>query len=414
MARKAQSTSDAPVNTNNPLMRATAALDKMFGDNKWRVALDNNTMRESLPHIPTGVVSIDYLFGGSPNKFGVRTCPGIPKGRITQVYGTESSGKTTLALTIAASVAAQGGTVAFIDYENAISIAYAASLGVPVTDPSRFLLAQPDTLEDGFKTIYLMASAGVDLIIIDSVGAAVPADVASQDIKDMGKQRIGLLAQKWSQYLPQMRARITKTGTAVFAIAQIRESLNTMGYGESTTVQGGRAWKFYPDLRVKLDRIKQETTKAYNAVTHVVEDQKASGVIRARIEKCKVSDAQGKEGIFYIKYGRGIDDDRSFIEIAIAHGVIKKGGAWLTWARTDGSEIRGQGQEKFREELAKAKAMDELRKMVIPFLVGAKVDIALDDDEDDDDGLNLDGLMGVGGSTPGLSEIAELDGMLDE
>jgi protein RecA len=303
-------------------------------------------------------------------------------------FVVHNCGKTTLALTLAASVCKQGGTVVFIDYENAISIAYAAALGVPVADKSRFMLAQPDTLEDGFKIIYAMASAGVDLIVIDSIGAAIPKDVAEISLDEMGKQqRVGLLAQKWSQFLPLMRSCLKKTGAACFAIAQIRDAINTMGHGDSTTVQGGRAWKFYPDLRLKLARIQQETSKQYNAVTHAVEDQKTSGKIKVTIEKCKISDAQGKEGIFYIRYGSGIDDLRSLIEIGIAHGVIKKGGAWYVWTRPDGSEIKTQGLDKLGAEIRKINAVPELEHAVTAFLSGVKVDIAEDDDEDDSDDL---------------------------
>jgi len=311
-------------------------------------------------------------------------------------FVVHNCGKTTLALTLAASVARHGGTVVFIDYENAISVGYAAALGVPVDDPSRFLLAQPDTLEDGFKIIYAMASAGVDLIVIDSIGAAIPESVAETSLDEMGKQqRVGLLAQKWSQFLPVMRDRIKKSNTACFAIAQIRDAINTMGHGDSTTVQGGRAWKFYPDLRMKLARIQQETSKTYNAITHQVEDQRASGKIKVLIEKCKVSDAQGKEGIFYIRYGAGIDDLRSLLEIGIAHGVIKKGGAgWYTWARPDGSELKVQGLDKLANEVTKANLVDELQNAVNAFLAGSKVDIAPDDNEGLDD---EDLLSGYGG-----------------
>ena len=320
-------------------------------------------------------------------------CPGLPKSRITQVYGHESCGKTTLALTVAASVIKQGGSVLFVDYENAISIGYAAGLGIPVEDPSRFMLAQPDTLEQGFKIIYAMASAGVSLIIIDSIGAAIPEAVAEVALEEIGKQRkVGILAAKWSDFLPVMRDRIKKSGTAVFAIAQIRDAINTMGHGDSTTVQGGRAWKFYPDLRMKLARVQQETTKQYNAVTHLVEEQKGSGKIKVLVEKCKVSDAQGKEGIFYIRYGAGIDDFRSYLEIAIAHGIIKKGGAgWYVWSRPDGSELKVQGLDKLANEIKKADAVHELEAAVMPFLSGSKVEMVSDDE--DGDGLDDENLL---------------------
>lgn len=383
-------------NPNSPLLRAAAAMDKVLKTSDWRVDLDKDSVKEALPHIPFGSIVLDYLIGGNPNKFGVRMCPGLPRGRITQVYGHESCGKTTLALTVSASVCKQGGTVVFIDYENAISVGYAASLGVPVDDPSRFLLAQPNTLEDGFKVIYAMASAGVDLIVIDSIGAAIPEAVAETSIDEMGKQqRVGLLAQKWSQFLPIMRERLKKSNTACFAIAQIRDAINTQGYGESTTVQGGKAWKFYPDLRMKLGRVQQETSKVYNAVTHKVEEQRASGKIKVTIEKCKVSDAQGKEGIFYIRYGAGIDDLRSFVEIALAHGVIKKGGAWYTWVRPDGSEIKANGQERLVDDIVKTDSIPLLRQAVMNFLSGAKVDIADNEDEGPDDDDLMAGFSGT-------------------
>jgi len=310
-------------------------------------------------------------------------------------FVVHNCGKTTLALTLAASVCKQGGTVLYVDYENAIAPGYAASLGVPIEDRSRFVLAQPETLEDGFKLIYAMASVGVTLIIIDSIGAAIPKDVAETPLEEMGKApRVGLLAQKWSNFLPQIRSRMVKMQTTMFAIAQIRDSINTQGYGDSTTVQGGRAWKFYPDLRMKLARIQQETVKQYNAVTHQVEEQKGSGKVKVTIEKCKVSDAQGKEGIFYIRYGAGIDDLRSFIEIAIAHGVVKKGGAgWYVWTRPDGSELKVQGLDKLASEIQKAKAVPELEAAVKNFLYGVKVDLPVDqEDEEGDEADLLEGL----------------------
>jgi len=377
-------------NPSSPLLRATEAVAKVLG-NDWMVPLNAESATQSNPHIASGSITLDYLLGGKPNTFGVRMCPGIPKGRITQVYGHESCGKTTLALTLAASVCKQGGNVLYVDYENAISPGYAAALGVPIGDRSRFLLAQPNTLEEGFQIIYAMASAGVTLIIIDSIGAAVPKDVAETPLEEMGKApRVGLLAQKWSNFLPQIRARLVKTQSTMFAIAQIRDAINTQGYGDSTTVQGGRAWKFYPDLRMKLARIQQETIRQYNAVTHQVEEQKGSGKVKVTIEKCKVSDAQGKEGIFYIRYGAGIDDLRSFLEIAIAHGVIKKGGAgWYVWNRPDGSELKVQGLDKLASEIQKVGAVPELEAAVKNFLYGVKVELPVEADSEDEEGNDL-------------------------
>ena len=359
-----------------------------MNEEDWRVTLDPEQLSMSLPHLPTGSFVIDYLIGGEPNKRGVSPCPGLPKGRISQIWGHESSGKTTLALTAAATTCARGGTVLYLDWENDIVPDYAEALGVPITDTGRFELAQPNTLEDGFKIIRAFAAAGVDLIVVDSVGAAVPAVVAERDIAQADDRiRVGLVAQKWSDFLPQIKSVINRSNTHLLGISQVRANIKTSKYdvGPDSMPQGGNAWKFYAALRMELKRIKQEKIKAHNVLTHKVEERVSGGVVVAKMIKCKLSKSQGRQEIFYIRWGEGIDDARSIIEVAIAHNVIKKGGAgWFQYVKPDGDILKVQGVDKLRNELlANRPLYDALCQGVQPFLTSGEHTTTAYADEDE-------------------------------
>lgn len=257
---------------------------------------------------------------------------------------------TTLALTTAATTCANGGTVLYIDWENDIVPDYAAALGVPITDPDQFELAQPPTLEDGLKLAMIAAAAGVDLIVFDSVGSAVPRRIANRELKDVGEQsRVGELQAVWSQELPNLKRIISRKGGAILGISQIRAKISTGGFssGPTTQPQGGNAWKFYASVRLELRRIKQEKTKQFNVLTHKTDDRVTGGVIRCKVIKCKLSRSQGREEVLYIRWGEGLDDMRSVLEIAVAHGIIQKGGAWFSWSAPSG-EVKVQGVNAFR------------------------------------------------------------------
>jgi recombination protein RecA len=348
-----------------------------------RAELSDASLQEALPHVPTGSDVVDYLIGGEANSFGVAPCPGWPAGRVSQIWGHESAGKTTLCLETAAAVCQGGGTVLFVDWENDIVPDYAAALGVPITDSDRFELLQPDTLEDGIKFAMTYAAAGVDLIIFDSVGAAVPRRIAERDALDVAEQgKVAELQSVWSQELPNLKKTIRKSGTTVIGVSQIRANMNT-GHGAKTQPQGGNAWKFYASVRLELRRVMNEKAREHNVLTHKTDERVVGGIIKAKAVKCKVSRSQGREEIFYIRWGEGIDNVRTMLEIASSHGIIKKGGAWLTWADCPGGALKVQGIEKMRAHmLANPEVYMNLRERVLPLLGTGAADAFVDEDDE--------------------------------
>lgn len=301
---------------------------------------------------------------------------------------------TTLALTAAATTIKNGGTVCYIDWENEIVPEYAASLGVPVHDDTKFLLSQPETLEDGMAVAFTMASAGVSFIVFDSVGAGVTRAYFDKSIKETGdRAQVGANALLWSQFLPKLRSRTQKTGSTIIGISQMRDAINTMGYGDTSTVQGGKAWKFYSALRMKLQRIKTEKSSDYSSLSNSTEERVIGAVIKAKLDKCKVSPQQGNEETFYIRWGEGIDDLRSMMEIGIAHNLIKKSASWLEWNKPDGDSIRLQGVEKLRAlMMANPELISVLEAQVKPYMAGEGVlatstsKEVFDDGDGDEDG----------------------------
>jgi len=377
-------------------MRALEASKKILKSEAFLVQLDPDSYRASLPHVATGSFVIDYLIGGEPNALGVSPCPGIPRGKITQVWGAESSGKSTLAQTLAAATCAAGGTVLYIDFENAIVPDYARSLGVPVTDPTKFQLVQPTCLEDGLKLIKIYAMAGVDAIIIDSVGAAVPSSVMERDVKELAdNMQVGYAARMWSNFLPAIRKDLIAHNVALFGISQTRAKIGGMtAYGPQTEAQGGNAWKYYSDLRMALRRVQQEKTKVLNQLTHKVEERITGGLFEAKIEKCKVSNSQGRKENFYITWGAGIDDLRSVIEIAVSHNIIRKSGGWYYY----GDEHKFQGTDQVVKKFRADPTMQaDLLNKVRPLMAATREAIADDDDTGFEAGsTDIEALLNLG------------------
>lgn len=376
------------------LTAAMSHLDKAKLDTSIQVKLDQKSLQASMPHIPTGALAIDYLIGGRLNQYGVAPCPGLPEGRIFNLYGHEGSGKTTLSLTTVAQVCVAGGTCCYIDFENAIVPEYAAALGVPIEDSSKFVLLAPETLEDGLKIMYLMLAEGVDLIVIDSVGAAVPKIEFEKTGKDVEKHaKVGEIARLWSQHLPKIKQMAAKNKTTIIGVSQIRDKIGGMGYSEesTTTVQGGRAWKFYSALRMRLKRVQQVKGKVYNAITGKYEDQVIGSKTRAKLEKCKVSSSQGQVIDFHLRQGEGIDNESTMIDIAVSNGIIKKTGSWVTWTRASGDDIKVQGLEKLRAEVKKNQALfDELWEICMPILSGSMGEGTVSQDQDEEDSSEVD------------------------
>lgn len=387
-AKKADKKAEEKKAAANPLLAGKKIVSSVLKDDSF-VEVNEGRLKKSIPHLPTGSIVADFLIGGRTNRFGVMPCPGLPRGRIINLYGMESAGKTTLALTASATTIAKGGTVCFIDWEHAIDLAYSTTIGVPVQDPKKFMLVQPDSLEKGIKVLWAMAKAGVTLIIVDSVSAGIPESVMSQQLEDKGSTGsggggLGNVARIWSQFLPQLQTVITRTGSCVIGISQLRDKINMSGYGDKTTAAGGNAWKFYSALRLRLKRVKSLKETSYDPRKHQKVNAASGAIIRLKIDKCKVAGSQGLEDDFYIKFGEGIDDVRSVIDTASAHGVVKKGGAWLTWERKDGTEIRGQGMQNFREELTKVDgAWPELYKATMTAMSSGKVEAIPEPEEDD-------------------------------
>ena len=345
-----------PSKPNNPLVAAQAVLGKVLKDDGLFVETDENRLAQSLPHLPTGSIVIDNLIGGRVNQRGIMPCPGLPRSRLVILYGRESSGKTTLCLTACATTIANGGTVCFIDWEHSIDLAYAAAIGVPVQDRSKFALSQPETLEQGIKVIWTMARAGVDLFIVDSVSAGVPNAKLNQALTEKGDTgQPGTVARIWSDFLPQLKSVIARTGSCVVGISQLRKTISKTSFGPTTTTAGGEAWKYYSELRIMLTRVKTEKGKVYDPRLHRKKEAATGNVVKAKIDKCKVAASQGLEDEFFIKFGEGIDDVRSVVETAVAHGVAKKKGTWISYERADGTTLRAQGAAVFKEQLLAAK-----------------------------------------------------------
>lgn len=402
--RKKIAPAEVELNPASPLMKAHAEAMKVIEEDPI-VQIDVSTLRETLPHISTGSIVLNYLIGGRVNAYGVPPCPGFPRGRISNLYGNAGAGKTTTALQAAAEVCKAGGTCLYLDWEHEVVPSYARALGVPIERKDKFMLAQPDTLEDGLIMLVTYASAGVDLIIIDSVGAAKPKAIENRDLKEMGENiRMGLVASKWSDFLPTLKKVIAKTNTCIVAISQLRATMNAKG--SDSDAQGGNAWKFYSSVRLKLAMIKKETTKVYNPITGGKDDQVTGTIVKARLDKCKVSDAAYHEQILYLTQGKGFDNTRTVIEIAVAHKIIKKAGAWVKWMMPSGEELAGQGMDKFQKMLhAKEGALNTLYEITIPKILASgpteETESEVETKEVDDDiAALMDVINGKGPSEP--------------
>ncbi|WP_319462295.1 recombinase RecA [Micromonospora sp. RTP1Z1] len=297
---------------------ALAQIDKQFGKGSVMRLGDRPVIQTSV--IPTGSIALDVALG----------IGGLPRGRVVEIYGPESSGKTTVALHAVASAQRAGGIAAFIDAEHALDPDYAKALGV---DTDAMLVSQPDTGEQALEIAdMLIRSGAIDVIVIDSVAALVPrAEIEGE----MGDSHVGLQARLMSQALRKITGVLSNTGTTAIFINQLREKIGVM-FGSPETTTGGRALKFYASVRLDVRRI-----ESLKDGTDVVGNR-----TRVKVVKNKVA-APFKQAEFDIMYGKGISREGSLIDVGVEQAIIRKAGAWYTY---DGDQL-GQGKEKAREFL---------------------------------------------------------------
>ena len=329
---------DMAVTTKNTekdkaLEAALSQIQKQFGKGSIMKLGDDSQM--NIAAISTGSISLDIATG----------IGGVPKGRIIEIYGPESSGKTTLALHVVAEAQKQGGRAAFIDAEHALDPVYARNLGVDVDE---LLVSQPDTGEQALEICDMLARSGaLDVIVIDSVAALVPrAEIEG----DMGDSHVGLHARLMSQALRKITGTVNKTNTCVIFINQLREKVGIM-FGNPEVTTGGRALKFYATMRIDVRRI--ESLK--------VGDNVVGNRTRVKIVKNKVA-PPFKQAEVDIMYGKGISKEGDILDCAVTAKIIEKAGSWYSF---EGERI-GQGRENVKEYLAQhPEVMEKVEKLLL-------------------------------------------------
>jgi recombination protein RecA len=304
---------------NKALEMAVGQIEKQFGKGSI-MRLGQKGGVTPIEVIPTGAISIDYALG----------IGGMPRGRVVEVFGPESSGKTTLALQVIAQAQKAGGMAAFVDAEHALDAAYAQKLGV---DLDGLLVSQPDNGEQALEIVeVLIRSGGVDVVVVDSVAALVPrAEIEGE----MGDAQMGLQARLMSQALRKLTGVVSKSKTCLIFINQLREKIGVM-FGNPETTTGGRALKFYSSVRVDIRRI--ASIKEGDAVV--------GGRTRVKIVKNKLA-PPFREAEFDVMYGEGISREGDLLDLAVEHKVIEKSGAWFAY----GGERLGQGRENVKQFL---------------------------------------------------------------
>jgi recombination protein RecA len=326
-------------NRKKALAAALGQIEKQFGKGSV-MRLGDAAATYDVESVSTGSLGLDIALG----------IGGLPRGRVVEVFGPESSGKTTLTLQVIAEVQRLGGTAAFVDAEHALDPAYAEKLGVNINE---LLVSQPDTGEQALEiTDMLVRSSAVDIVVIDSVAALTPkAEIEGE----MGEMQVGLQARLMSQALRKLTGNISRSNTIVVFINQIRMKIGVM-YGNPETTTGGNALKFYSSVRLDIRRI--GAIKSGEEVT--------GNMTRVKVVKNKVA-PPFREAEFEIMYGQGISREGEIIELASTHGIMEKSGAWYSYK---GNRI-GQGKDNARAFLQANKEVareieDQVRAKLLP------------------------------------------------
>jgi recombination protein RecA len=316
---------------NKAIDIAVGQIEKQFGKGSIMRLGQRNSVGP-IPSISTGSISIDYALG----------IGGLPRGRVTEIFGPESSGKTTLALQVIAEAQKAGGMAAFVDAEHALDAQYAQKLGV---DLENLLVSQPDNGEQALEIVeVLIRSNSVDVVVVDSVAALVPkAEIEGE----MGEAQMGLQARLMSQALRKLTGVVSKSNTTLVFINQLREKIGVM-FGNPETTTGGRALKFYASVRIDIRRIASIKDG----------DQFIGGRTRVKVVKNKVA-PPFREAEFDIMYGEGISREGDLLDLAVEKRIVEKSGAWFAY----GGERLGQGRENakqfLRENVDVRRAIDE-------------------------------------------------------
>jgi len=333
------------------------------------------------PHIPSGCATVNTLIGGSllPDGKGF-ICPGLPCQRIVEIYGAESSGKTTAALQAIVAVQAAGGVAMFLDFENALHHGYAKSIGVDF-DKSKLLYYAPTTLEEGMKMIYIGIATGVKLIVVDSVSAMVPKAELEKKLDDPAK--IGALAAAMSTNLPKVVQWLKGKESCLVFINQIRSLISSQAKDTDNT-SGGKAVKFYASIRLKLTRIKSEFIERPDPITLRKKNIPYGNLVQIKVVKNKIDSKQGQTGEVFIRYGSGIDEYITLIESAIPRKIVVKNGAQFNYG-----QVSVRGREAFRRFLIEnPKVYVEIQQKVTAALLAAAPEAISDDEAGDGDILS--------------------------
>jgi recombination protein RecA len=298
---------------------AVSQIEKQFGKGSI-MRLGQKDAVAAIASIPTGSISIDYALGVG----------GMPRGRVIEIYGPESSGKTTLALQVIAQAQATGGLAAFVDAEHALDASYAARLGVNLDN---LLVSQPDNGEQALEIVEVLVRSGsVDVVVVDSVAALVPkAEIEGE----MGEAQMGLQARLMSQALRKLTGVVSKSKTCLIFINQLREKIGVM-FGNPETTTGGRALKFYASVRIDIRRIASIKDG----------DQVVGGRTRVKVVKNKLA-PPFREAEFDVMYGEGISKEGDLLDLAVERRIVEKSGTWFAY----GGDRLGQGRENAKQYL---------------------------------------------------------------